>query len=128
MMITGIHRNILEPPLNKKLLVHYIPEKKPKNAKHVALRFNEISKKGENETLMNAGLLRDFGLKREALVSYLDERGILGLDAEDFEEQQIQKNMELNPSRSRMNPRVDSMTQNRDEAGTSDESAAKMGV
>ncbi len=134
-----IHRCVLEPPINRtllRLLKKGVPKstetksakKEVKIKSEVQLRFNEISRKGENEIIMNAGLLRDMGLKPDALVAYLDERGILGIDPDDFEEQQVSKNMELNSSRERMNPGKKDMTQNRDEAGTSNKSAKKMGL
>lgn len=124
--IAFVHRVIIEPLINRILLKQLVPEKE--SLKKIKFRFNEISKKGETETLQNAGLLRDMGLKPEALVSYLDERGILGTDPEDFNEQQFQKNTELNPSRKRMNKSTDDMTQERDEAGVSEESAVKMKI
>ena len=137
--ITFIHRVIIEPLINRVLLKQLEGGKeikeKPKaeskgkesksNLKKIKFRFNEISKKGETETLQNAGLLRDMGLKPEALVNYLDERGILGTDPDDFEEQQFAKNMELNPSRQRMDKSTDSMTQNRDESGVSNSKDVK---
>lgn len=121
--IQAIHRNVLEPMINSILL----PGLGNTNDK-LQIRFNEISKKGEMEILQNAGLLRDMGLKPEALVRYLDERGILGTDPSDFEETQLKKNMELNPSRKRMDASMDDMTQNRNERGVSEESAAKMEI
>lgn len=134
--IQYIHRNIIEPLINRILMKQLAgkseteenPKDSAKNLKKIKFRFNEISRKAENEILMNVGLLRDMGLKPEALVSYLDERGILGLDPEDFDEMQLRKNMELNPSRERMNPAKDSMTQDRNQAGVSDKSAVKMGI
>ena len=127
--IQAIHRNILEPDVNRKLLPVIGHFKKGKEAKsRTVFRFNEISRKGEMEILQNTGLLRDMGLKPEAMVRYLDERGILGLDPDDFEEQQLNKNMELNPSRQRMNKSTQDMTQNRNERGVSDESGKKMGI
>ncbi len=141
-----IHRCVLEPPINR-ILLKRLEEKgeekkeeepaeksessgenEAKSIKKVQLRFNEISRKGEGEILQNAGLLRDMGLKPEALVRYLDERGILGTDPDDFEEQQLNKNIELNPSRQRMNPGMKDMTQNRNEAGVSNTSGQKMGI
>lgn len=117
-----IQRIIIEPLIDRFLLKQFDPETK------IRFRFNEISRKGENEILMNVGLLRDMGLKPEALVNYLDERRILGLDPDDFEEMQLNKNIELNKSRQRMNPRTQDMTQNRNEAGVSEQSAVKMGI
>ena len=75
---------------------------------------------------MNLGLLRDMGLKPEAMITYLDKAGIAGLDPDDFEEQQTALNMELNPSRSRMDKGMKDMTQNRNERGVSEESGKKM--
>jgi len=125
--IQAIHRNILEPLINKMLLPALGFSKKSVGAKKkVRARFNEISRKGELEILQNTGLLRDMGLKPEALVTYLDERGILGLDPTDFEKEQLNKNMELNPSRQRMNPNTQDMTQNRNEAGVADSSTSKI--
>ena len=142
--IQFIHRVIIEPLINRILIkqlegkseleeqkVVKFKEKetsKSSEKKKIKFRFNEISRKGENEILMNVGLLRDMGLKPEALVSYLDERGILGLDPEDFDEMQLRKNMELNPSRERMNKGKEDMTQDRNEAGVSDKSGEKMGI
>ena len=127
--IAAIHRNVLEPPINQKLLKALGHYKKPAGGEsYTYFRYNEISRKGENEILMNTGLLRDMGLKPDALVRYLDERGILGLDPNDFDEMQFRKNLELNLSRQRMDKGVDSMTQDRNEAGVSDESAIKMGI
>ena len=124
-----MHRNIFEPKINHELLPALGYYKKRKDAEsYVTFRFNEISRKGEKEILMNVGLLRDMGLKPKALVKYLDERGILGLDETDFEVQQIAKNIELNPSRERMNKSTSDMTQNRNESGVSDSSAKKMGI
>ena len=133
-----IHRCVIEPPINRnKFLMGLIKEgdsdtkvekEDDKFRKKVQLRFNEISRKGENEILMNAGLLRDMGLKPEALITYLDERGILGIDPDDFDEDQFKKNMELNTSRERMNKGKQDMTQNRNEAGVSAASGKKMGL
>lgn len=120
--IQSIQRNVIEPQINRLLVPYYT------NDTTVQFRFNEISRKGEKEILMNAGLLRDMGLKPQALVRYLDERGILGLDPDDFTEEQIKKNIELEPSRERMNKSMSDMTQNRNEAGVSDESAKKIEV
>ena len=115
-----VHGNVIEPNINRILLPALGYEVTEGNFKESPqFKFNEISRKGEMEILQNVGLLRDMGLKPEALVSYLDERGILGLDEDDFEKIQFQKNKELNPSRQRMNPATDSMTQNRDESGVS---------
>jgi hypothetical protein len=125
-MIHSIHSNVIEPSINNILLP--LLGEEGDGEKKVKIKFNEISRKGETEILQNAGLLRDMGLKPDALVKYLDERGILGTDPDDFEEMQLQKNMELNPSRQRMNPGKENMTQNRNEAGTSDSSAKKMGI
>lgn len=142
--VQAIHRNIIEPPINRYLIPALNQHKEvnqyqnPKTTQRISepgtgkappvFRFNEISRKGEKEILQNVGLLRDMGLKPEALVNYLDERGILGLDPTDFDEMQLRKNMELNTSRQRMDKGVADMTQNRNEAGVSEQSAAKMEV
>ena len=127
--IQYLHRNIIEPQINKKLLRALGHFKKPVNtAKRMKLRYNEISRKGELEILQNVGLLRDMGLKVEAMVRMLDERGILGFDPTDFEERQVKKNIELNDSRQRMNKDTKDMTQNRNEAGVSNKSAQKMKI
>lgn len=119
--IKYIHSNVLEIPINKQLL-----KKVFKVSSKVKIKFNEASRKGEMEILQNAGLLRDMGLKPKAMVDYLDARGICGLDPTDFEEQQLNKNMELNPSRQRMNKNTQNMTQNLDANGVSAVSAKKM--
>lgn len=122
-----IQRKILESKLNNELLPALGFYKKSKDSdSYLKLRYNEITWKGEKEILQNLGLLRDMGLKPDAVVRYLDERGILGLDPTDFDELQLRKNMELNPSRSRMDKSTESMTQNRNSAGVSDESGKKM--
>ncbi len=123
--IKYIHSNVLEIPINKHLL-----KKVFKVSSKSRLKFNEASRKGEMEILQNAGLLRNMGLKPEALVKYLDDRGICGTDPTDFEETQIKKDMELNESRQRMNKSTDSMTQNIGSNGisTTKESAKKMGA
>lgn len=127
--IQAIHHNILEPTINRGLLRALGHSKKPKgSSEKTVFRFNEISRKGETEILQNAGLLRDMGLKPKALTKYLDERGILGLDETDFEEDQLKKNMELNESRQRMDKSAQDMTQNRNERGVSEESGRKMGI
>ena len=127
--IQAIHRNILEPTINNNLLPKLGTSKKPSGSDTKCLfRFNEISKKGEKEILENVGLLRNMGLKPKAMVRYLDERGILGLDETDFEVEQIKKSMELNPSRQRMDKSTSDMTQKRNEAGVSESSGKKMGI
>ena len=120
-MIHSLHRSVIEPPINRKLLKALGRSKKPKESKgkKILARYNEISRKGEMEILQNAGLLRDMGLKPDAMVRYLDERGILGIDPDDFEKDQFKKNMELNESRQRMNKDTEDMTQERNEAGVS---------
>lgn len=125
--LKAIHANVLEPPINHVLLKQLGYFKKPVGSERkIRIRFNEPSRKGETEILRNVGLLRDMGLKQDALVNYLDDRGILGLDPEDFDEQQLRKNMELNPSRQRMSQSNKGMTSKLNEAGVSDESAKKM--
>jgi len=134
--IQAIHRNILEPQLNMELLPKIespeetanLDKKSKDTKKRVLLRFNEISRKGEKEILENAGLLRNMGLKQEALVTYLDERGILGLDPDDFEEKQEETPEGAMPSRQRMDKATKDMTQKRNEAGVSDKSGKKMGI
>ena len=121
--IRYIHSNILEPPINRKLMKELGEE--VKDIKSPQLRFNEISRKAELEIIQNAGYLRNAGMKSEAYVRYLDERGILGFEPDDFEEMQQQDDMDLSPSRKRMDKGVDSMTQNRDEAGVSDSKDVK---
>ena len=156
-LIQWIHRCVLEPGINRKLLpkLEKAPkeeeskvsklskdskDKKPKSKnakKKVQFRFNEISRKGEKEILENIRVLKEMGLKSEAVVSYLDERGILGLDPDDFEEPEMMQGgmgMGLSkppgafPSRQKMNKSTQDMTQKRNEAGTSDKSAKKMAI
>lgn len=125
--IKAIHRNVLEPVFNRKLLPMLGFTKKPSGSdEKILVRFNEISNKGEKEILMNVGLLRNMGLKPEAVVKYLDERGILGIDPADFETEQLEKSMELNPSRARENKSTDSMTSKLDSQGVSADGAKKM--
>jgi hypothetical protein len=133
--IQAIHRNILEPQINRLLLPALGYYKKAKEAEnYVVFRFNEISKKGEKEILQNVAMLQSFGLKPKALVKYLDERGILGLDETDFQDPMMLQNAgipggkpkDLYPSRQRMDKSMSDMTQNRNEAGTSDSGAAKI--
>ena len=148
--VQSIHRTILEPLINRKLLKALGYYKKSIGSeKYLELRFNEISRKGEMEILQNCATLQGLGLKPEAMVTYLDERGILGLDPDDFQDpMQMQmendmamtamktganppaasKNKDLYPSRQRMNKSTDNMTQNRNEAGVSDSSGKKMGI
>ncbi len=133
-----IHRNVLEPSFNRELMKALGYFKKPaKGTRKLRLRFNEPSRKGETEILANAKTLKGFGLKNEALVDYLDDRGILGIDPDDFEEPMDQfgaptgglpKDKNSFPSREKMNPAIKDMTQNRNEAGVSDSSAKKMGI
>lgn len=128
-----IHRIVLELPLNKQLLKAIGHSKKPKEAANVlAIRFNEITRKGEKEILDCAKQLKEMGLKHEALVTYLDERGILGLDPTDFEELEIpgvgEKDKDGFPSREKMDKSMKDMTQNRNESGVSDPSAKRMGL
>jgi len=59
------------------------------------------------------------------MVRYLDDRGILGLDPSDFETEQLQKNMELNPSRQRENKNTQNMTNKLDTQGVSKDGAKK---
>jgi len=127
--IQSIHRSILEPIINRRLIPAVLGKEdssdkekslsKGVGKQKVSMRFNEVTRKGEKEILMNAGLLRDMGLKQEALVRYLDERGILGLDPNDFEEEQIAKNIDLNPSRARENKSTDKMADKLDSTGVS---------
>jgi len=127
--IKAIHRNIIEPQINRSLLKALGFAKKGKDAEDkVMFRFNEVSLKGEKEILEGAGRLRDMGLKPKALVRYLDERGILGLDENDFEVEQLNKNMELNHSRARENKTTGDMKSNLNERGVSSTSGKKMGV
>jgi len=131
--IQAIHRNILEPDINRKLLPAIGHAKKGKEAKSkVVYRFNEISRKGEKEVLENVRVLKEMGLKHDAMVRYLDERGILGLDPDDFEEPELMgglpKDKDSFPSRAKMNKSTQDMTQNRNERGVSDASGKKMGV
>ena len=123
--IKYIHNNVLAIPINRKLLPKVF-----KVSVKSRLKFNEASRKGELEILTNAGLIRNFGAKPEALVRYLDERGICGFDPEDFEEQQLGTPEAAMPSRKRENKNTDSMTQNIDSNGvsTTKESAKKMGA
>jgi len=131
--IMSLHRSIIEPPINRKLIPLLLEIKeesadRKKGEARTLLRYNEVTRKGEKEILMNAGLLRNIGLKHDALVRYLDEMGILGFDPTDFEEQQIAKDMALNESRQGMNKSTDSMKSGLDSTGTSDTSAKKMGI
>ena len=126
-----IHRNILETKLNIKLLKALGFSKKPtKSQRKLRFRFNEISRKGEKEILENLKLLMEQGLKFDAAVRYLDERGILGLDETDFEKPEIPlaKDKDSFPSRAKMNKGTQDMTQNRNEAGVSNGSAKRMGI
>ncbi len=120
--IMALQRQNIQLPINKELLPQLRANPK------VKFRFNEISRKGEKEILENAGMLMNFGVKPEALVRYFDERGILGFDPVDFDMERLKKDPETNPSRQRMNKSTSDMTQNRNEAGTSDKSAKKMGI
>ena len=72
----------------------------------------------------------EHGLKFDAAVRYLDERGILGLDETDFEKPEVPlaKDKDSFPSRARMNKGMEDMKQNRNQAGVSDSSAKKMGI
>lgn len=119
--IKYLHRIVLEVPFNHELIPRVY-----KKGTESRIKFNEASRKGEKEILESAGLLRDMGLKPKALIRYLDEKGILGFDETDFDEQQLRKNMELNESRQRMNPNTSDMTQNRDVDGVSASSGKKM--
>ncbi len=120
--IMALQRQNIQLPVNKKLLPQLRANPK------VKFRFNEISRKGEKEILENSSMLMNFGVKPEALVRYLDERGILGFDPVDFDMERLKKDPETNPSRQRMNKSTSDMTQKRNEAGTSDKSAKKMGI
>jgi len=128
--IQSIHRSILEPIINRRLVPAVLGKEDTKDKKgdkqKVSIRYNEVTRKGEKEILMNAGLLRDMGLKQEALVKYLDKNGILGLDPEDFEEEQVAKNIDLNPSRARENKSTDKMADKLDSTGVSKNGAKKM--
>lgn len=125
--IKALHRNIIEPPINNNLLPVLGYSRTPSGSDNkLMMRFNEISVKGEAETLQSAGLLRDMGLKPDALVRFLDNRGIVGLDPTDFDEQQLRKNMELNPSRERMDKSKSDMTSNLNEKGVSDAGGKKI--
>ncbi|MFH2028810.1 MAG: phage portal protein [Nanoarchaeota archaeon] len=125
--IAAVHRNVIEPQLNNVFLPALGYKTKGDGAEsRVEVRYNEISRKGETEILQSAGLLRDMGLKPKAMIKYLDERGIVGFDENDFDEQQLRKNMELNPSRQRMDKSNSDMTQNRNEKGVSDKGGAKL--
>ncbi len=126
-LIMSIHRCVLEPTINKELLPKIKSAKKAKSR----LRFNEISRKGEKEILENANMLMNFGVKPEAMIRYLDERGILGFDEKDFDMKRLNPapiNDTSSPSRKPMNKSTSDMTQNRNEAGVSDKSGKKMGV
>ena len=135
--IMALHRNVLEPVFNKKLLPALGYSKKSAGTDtHLAFRFNEISRKGEKEILENLRVLKEMGLTHEGVVRYMEERGILGLDGDDFEEPidptgmggGIPKPKDAFPSRQKMNKSIQDMTQNRNEAGVSDNSAKKMGI
>jgi len=135
--IMALHRNVLEPVFNKKLLPALGYSKKSAGTDtHLAFRFNEISRKGEKEILENLRVLKEMGLTHEGVVRYMEERGILGLDEDDFEEPidptgmggGIPKPKDAFPSRQKMNKSTQDMTQNRNEAGVSDNSAKKMGI
>jgi len=139
--IQYIHRNVLEPMENGKLLPALGFFKKPSGTeKRVRLRHNEISRKGEKEILENVKVLKEMGLKPEAVVTYLDERGILGLDPDDFRTAEDMamlagkmmpgipggKDKDDFPSRKPMNKGMEDMTQNRNEAGVSDAGGKKI--
>lgn len=124
--IQSIHRTMLEPSINTKLLKALGYYKKKEGKSKLRIKFNEISRKGEKEIIANAGMLRNMGLKPKALVTYLDERGILGLDPTDFEKQQIKKDMELNESRARMDKGTEDIKSRLDEKGVSAGSELKM--
>ncbi len=121
--IKYIHNNVLAIPINKQLLPKVF-----KVSVKSRFKFNECSRKGEIEILQNAGMLRNFGAKPEALDRYLDERGICGFEPTDFEEQQTITSESAMPSRQRMNKNTDNMTQNLDANGvsTSKDSTKKM--
>ena len=133
-----IHRVVLEPPINRQL-VPAVNEKEAgsderkdtgnpssKDLKAVVLRFNQISRKAEKEILEALVQLNSMGLKREAMVNYLDDRGILGIDPDDFEEMRAPIPKDNFPSRKREDKAVDDMKQELDETGTSRKSAKKM--
>lgn len=126
-MIQALHRNVLEPPINNKLLPALGHSKVPVGGNQkLMLRFNEISRKGEKEILENAERLTNMGLKPDALVRYLDERGILGLDPNDFDIDRLTKDKDIMPSRAREDKNVSDMKSNLNEAGVSDSSGKKI--
>lgn len=134
--IGAIHNNMIEPMINMKLLPSLGYSKKPTGSeKKLRFKYNEISRKGETEILANATSLQAMGLKPLALKRYLDDRGILGIDEDDFQDlnamkagvgMSTAKDKDSFPSRKRMNKSIDDMTQNRNEAGVSDEGGKKI--
>jgi hypothetical protein len=93
--------------------------------KKIKFKYNALHHKEEKEILLNASMLQNFGAKPEALVRYLDNRGILGFDPTDFDVMQMGKNMETNPSRQRMDKSTDTMTNKLDSQGVSAQGKAK---
>ena len=133
--IQAIHRNILEPQINLVLLKALGYYKKAVGAEdYVMFRFNEISRQGEKEILANLAVLQSVGLKPVAMKRYIDERGILGFDEDDFQDMSMQqgsfgeKPKDLFPSRQREDKAVDKMKSNLNERGVSSVSGKKMGV
>ena len=124
--IISLQRDPFEVQINRKLLPALGFKTKGTGAESkVRFKYNTTSFKEEAEILQNAGLLRDMGLKPKSLVNYLDNRGILGLDPDDFEEEQSQKNVELNPSRQRMDKNTQDMTNKLDSQGVSKQGEQK---
>ena len=126
--IRYIHRNVLEPVENSKLLPALGFFKKPSGTtSRIMLKHNEISRKGELEILENVRILKEMGLKHKAVVNYLEERGILGIDADDFQTPEemanfgggMAKDKDSFPSRKPMNKATEDMTQDRDADGVS---------
>lgn len=133
-----VHRVVLEPPINSKLLPLLGNAKKAKGSEKMCkFKFNQPSIKVETEILTNLQTLQTMGLKPEAAVRYLETNGILGIDEDDFQdpmEMQLAglkatvgaKDKDQFPSRKRMDKMTDDMTQNRNEGGVSDSSGSKM--
>jgi hypothetical protein len=133
--IKAIQRNILEPTINLKLLPLLTGEDDPdmefetsEDSGKPQFKFNEISIKGETEILANLNALIQAGLKNESKAKYLDFMGILGFDADDFEDPMVAQSKDSFPSRQRNDKNTKSMTQNMNERGVSDSSGKKMGI
>jgi len=107
----------------------------------VALKFNLISDKIEAEVMGNVMLMKEMGLKPEALIRYLDDRGLMGFDKTDFVEpdpipmsqmagvpgQPKVGGLEPPSKKAEKNdPRMQDMTNKRDSRGVSADGARKL--